>query len=103
MQPAWVLCVKHVQGGQTMCETGIPSPEQEARANYERLLAETRKLDAEADRLLAEERKLAAEELLLRRQRRATEINPVIYSLKAGLSAAVIGGALTYILFGVLL
>lgn len=52
---------------------------------------------------MAEEHKLAAEELLLRRQRRRTEINPVIYSLKAGLSAAVIAGTLTYILFGVLL
>lgn len=72
-----------------MCETGTPSPEQEARASYERLLAE--------------ERKLAAEELLLRHQRRQAKINPVIYSLKAGLSAAVIAGALTYILFGVFL
>ncbi|MBB1492000.1 hypothetical protein H5395_10725 [Paracoccus sp. MC1854] len=79
-----------------MSDTGVPAPEQEARASYERLLAETRKLDAEADRLLAGE-------LLLARQREPTEISPVIYSFKAGLSAAIIAGALTYILFGVLL
>lgn len=41
----------------------------ENRIDLDRLLAETRQLDAEANRLMAEQRKLWAEELLRRQKR----------------------------------
>lgn len=86
-----------------MSETVVPIPEQEARATYDRMLAETRKLDTEANRLLSEERKFAAEELLLRRKRRLTGNRPIFGILKASAGAAVLAAILTCILFGVLL
>ncbi|MBB1497608.1 hypothetical protein [Paracoccus sp. MC1862] len=46
----------------------------DTKTDLDRLLAETRRLNAEADRLMAEERKLMAERLL-RRQRRGPWFN----------------------------
>ena len=41
----------------------------DTKIDLDRLLAETRQLDAEANRLMAEERKLMAEDLLRRQKR----------------------------------